>query len=56
MKGDLRIPKENRMNEQIDRLIYELYGLTEEEIGSIGCLLSNKFYQTLCLTFEGYYS
>lgn len=32
-KGDLRIPIRINKHEQIDRMVYELYGLSEEEIG-----------------------
>jgi hypothetical protein len=32
MEGDSQIPKGNRMNEQIDQLVYQLYDLTDEEI------------------------
>lgn len=35
MKGDSGIPIENRMDEQIDQMVYELYGLTEEEIAIV---------------------
>ena len=34
-KVDSRIPMKMNKNEQIDRLVYELYGLTEEEIGIV---------------------
>lgn len=33
MEEDSRILKGNRMKEQIGRLVCQLYGLTEEEIG-----------------------
>ena len=34
-KVDSRIPMKMNKNEQIDQLVYELYGLSEEEIGIV---------------------
>lgn len=34
-KGDPRIPLKIIMHEQIDALVYKLYGLTEEEIAIV---------------------
>lgn len=34
-KGDSRIQLKIKMHEQIDQMVYELYGLTEEEIAIV---------------------